>query len=110
MSMLQKELHVLTDIMKKQECYKKYQETLKKIKQNQELYSKLNGYRKKNVELHYHKQTLKAEATLEREYHDFLEEDLIREFLYWEQKTLKMLRMIYKEIGETLDLDYGFLS
>ena len=110
MTTLKKELNTLTDIMKEQECYIKYQETLKKIQEDSELYDKLNEYRKKNVELHYQRRTLKDEANLERQYHDFMEEKLIHEFLHWEQQTLSMLRMIYKEISDTLILDYDFLS
>ncbi|MBE5956468.1 MAG: hypothetical protein E7253_08445 [Lachnospiraceae bacterium] len=110
MAELKKELDVLKEQMKKQECYVNYRNSLVLIQQNKELYEKLNQYRRKNVELHYHRQTLKDEANLEKQYHDFLDEDIIHEFLYWEQETLKMLRMIYKEIGETLTLDYSFLS
>lgn len=110
MTALKKELDCLTSLMKEQECYRKYQETLNIIRKTPELYDRLNEYRRKNVELHYQKQTLKDEAGLEKQYHDFLEQDVVHEFLYWEQQTLKMLRMIYKEIGEALVLDYSFLS
>ena len=110
MTTLKKELTSLTDSMKSQECYKKYQELLSVIQKDAALYDKLNEYRRKNVELHYRRQTLKEEAKLEKEYHDFLAEDMIHEFLYWEQQTLKMLRMIHKEIGEALILDYDFLT
>lgn len=110
MTALKKELGVLTELMKGQECYKKYQETLTKIQQDPALYEKLNEYRSKNVELHYNRRTLKDEAILERQYHDFMEEELIHEFLEWEQQTLQMLRMIYKEVSEALTLDYSFLS
>ena len=110
MTALKKEMGILTELMKEQECYKKYQEILAKIQQNPDMYEKLNEYRRKNVELHYHRRTLKDEANLERQYHDFMEEDLIHEFLYWEQQTLGMLRMIYKEVSEALTLDYSFLS
>ncbi len=110
MNVLKNELESLTGLMKDQECYVKYQELLNKIKKDPELYEKLNEFRKKNIELHYHRQTLKDEARLERQFHDFMEDELIHDFLYWEQQTLKMLRMIYKEIGGALTLDYGFLS
>lgn len=110
MDVLKNELETLTDLMKDQECYVKYQELLNRIKNDSELYEKLNEYRKKNVELHYNRQTLKDEARLERQYHDFLEEELIHNFLFWEQETLKMLRIIYREISGALTLDYGFLS
>lgn len=110
MTTLKRELDGLTDLMKEQQCYIKYQESLNKIRQDQELYDKLNEFRRKNVELHYNKQTLKDEAGLERQYHDFITEDIICEFLYWEQQTLKMLRMIHKEINNALVLDYNFLS
>ncbi len=106
---LKKELDILAEGMKEQECYIKYQELLTKIHEKPELYEKLNEYRRKNVELHYRRQTLKDESSLEKQYHEFLQEDLIHQFLYWEQQTLKMLRMIYKEIGEALVLDYSFL-
>ncbi len=109
MTALKNELDNLTDLMKTQECYKKYRELLKLIQKDEVLYAKLNEFRKKNVELHYHKQTLKEEAHLEKQYHDFLTEDLISEFLFWEQQTLKMLRMIHKQIDGALTLDYSFL-
>ena len=110
MGVLKNELEALIGLMKDQECYIKYQESLNKIKKDPDLYEKLNEYRKKNVELHYHRQTLKDEARLERQFHDMMEEELIHDFLYWEQETLKMLRVIYREISGALTLDYSFLS
>jgi len=109
MTTLMKELGSLTELIKEQECYKKYLEKLKIIQQDEDLYKKLNEFRRKNVELHYRKQTLKEEANLEKQYHDFLTEEIIREFLFWEQQTLKMLRIIHKQIDEALTLDYSFL-
>lgn len=106
---LKKELDVLTDLMKRQECYRKYQATLKLIQKDPELYAQLNEYRKENVELHYHKLPLKEEAQLERAYHDLLTNDLISEFLHWEQETLKIIRVIHKKVDEALQLDYSFL-
>ena len=110
MTTLKRELDVLTESMRTQECYQKYREILGKIQEEPELYEKLNDYRRKNVELHYNRRTLKDEVNLERQYHDFMEEELIHEFLFWEQQCLKMLRMIYKEVSEAVTLDYGFLS
>lgn len=110
MTALKRELDLLTNLMKQQECYKKYREALKTVQKDEALYAKLNEYREKNVELHYNKQTLQEEAFLEKKYHDFLMDERIHEFLHWEQETLKMLRLIHKEIGEALVLDYSFLS
>lgn len=109
MSIRMTELDVLTDSMKQQECYKKYQKTLKEIQKDTELYTKLNEYRRKNVELHNQKHTLEDEAILEKKYHELITEELIHEFLYWEQETLKMIRLIYERIDEALNLDYSFL-
>ena len=45
MDVLKNELETLTDLMKDQECYVKYQELLNRIKNDSELYEKLNEYR-----------------------------------------------------------------
>lgn len=107
---LKTQLESLTEKMTEQTCYKKYLEVLKTIQSDEELYARLNEYRKKNVELHWKKQGLEEESKLERQYHDLVHEDLIHEFLYWEQETLKMVRMIHRQVDEALILDYSFLS
>ncbi len=102
-------LDSFTEQMKEQECYKQYKNTIAEIRKDEQLYERLNDFRRRNVELHYKKQTLKEEARLEKEFHDFLQNEKIREFLYWEQETLKMLRFIHGQVDNALALDYSFL-
>ena len=109
MTALKKILDSLTDEMRGQECYNKYWKCLNEIKRDEELYHRLNDFRSKNVELHYKKKSLKEEAALEKEYHDLITNDKISEFLFWEQETLKMIRMIHKDVSNALKLDYDFL-
>lgn len=109
MTTIQAMLDSLTEQMKEQECYKEYKRSLKEIKKDEQLYERLNEFRRQNVELHYKRKTLKEEARLEKEFHDFLQIDIIREFLYWEQETLKMLRFIHGQVDAALAVDYSFL-
>ena len=109
MTALKMTLDKLIKQMTEQECYKKYHKTLMEIKKDTSLYDQLNEYRKRNVELHWKKQSLKEEALLEKEYHELISDERVREFLYWEQETLKMLRKIHKDVDDAMDLDYSFL-
>lgn len=103
-----KMLTELTEEMKRQECYKKYQECLKAIKENKELYEKLNDYRRRNIEIHLNHKTLREETSLEKEFHTLLMKEPIREFLHWEQKTMEMIRKVHEEVDKGLDLDFNF--
>ena len=91
-----------------QECYQKYTECLNKIKADSELYQKLNEFRRRNVELHFQRGSLREEAYLETEYHSLLMNELVHEFLKWENQTLAMVRMIHEEIDGGLNLDFDF--
>lgn len=108
---MDKQMKMLAELSKEmrgQECYKKYQECLQIIKEDEALYEKLNHYRRRNVEIHLNHKNLREEARLEREFHSFLLKEQIREFLHWEHKTMEMIRKVHEEIDRGLDLDIGF--
>lgn len=108
MNRLMRTLAELTKEMREQECYKKYQECLKSIKEDEKLYAQLNDYRRRNVEIHLNHKTLKEEADLEKEVHGLLMKEPVREFLYWEHKTTEMIRHIHEEVEKGMDLDLSF--
>ena len=109
MTELKMRLAELREEMTGQECYKNYMACLEKIKGDEELYRLLNHFRRENVELHYHDGSLKEEAILERTYSKLLMNEDVREFLYWEEKTLSMVRMIHESIDGSLKLDFDFI-
>lgn len=108
MNGLEKILAELTNEMCMQECYRNYLESLQVIKKDADLYEELNDYRRKNVEIHLNKKTLKEKASLEKEFRGLLLKEPIREFIYWEHKTMEMIRMLHEEIDKSLELDIGF--
>ena len=108
MTELKTGLAKIREVMTGQECYRKYMDCLSKIKADTKLYEQLNEFRRKNVELHFQKGSLKEEADLELEYHHLLMNELVHEFLKWEEQTLAMVRMIHDEIDGGLQLDFNF--
>lgn len=108
MNGLKKTLAQLTNEMCRQECYKKYQESLHVIKEDVKLYEELNAYRRKNVEIHLNRKSLSEEVRLEHEFHEFLMKEPVREFLYWEQKTIEMIRKVHETVDKGLELDIAF--
>lgn len=103
-----KTLIELTEEIRQQECCKKYQECLARIKEDETLYGRLNEYRRRNMEIHLGHRTLEEEAELEKEFRGFLRKDSIREFFYWEKQSIEMLRDIHDAIDQCLELDVSF--
>ena len=108
MNGLKKTLTDLSKEMTSQECYKNYLESLHAVKEDQELYEELNRYRRKNIEIHLNQSSLKEEVKLEKEFHEFLMQEKIREFLHWESKTLEMVRKVHESVDCGLELDMAF--
>lgn len=98
----------LTKEIRQQPCSIKYRESLAKIKQDPELYGRLNEYRKRVLEIQTAHKTLREEAELEREFRGLLMKESVKEFLYWERETTGMLRKIHEAIDKSLDLDVSF--
>lgn len=103
-----KTLAELTEEIRQQECCKKYQECLAQMKKDETLYGRLNEYRRRNLEIHLGQKTLQEEAELEKEFRGLLRKDSVREFLYWEEKAIEMLRNIHDSIDQCLELDVSF--
>ena len=103
-------LDELTAVIKEQECCVEYQKALAFLKQDKELFKKLNEFRTKNMELRTGHKTLQDQSALYKEYEDFLLKEPVRQFLHWEQETTALFRMIYDRIAQESELDYSFLD
>lgn len=103
-------LKALISAIEQQECYIEYKNSLKTLKEDKELFTKLNEFRKKNMEYHMDHKTLQDQSALRKEYNSFLQKEQVKQFLYWEQETTKLYRMIYDSIAQDSELDYSFLD
>ena len=103
-------LDELAAVIKEQECCVEYQKALALLKQDKDLFKKLNEFRTKNMELRTGHKTLQDQSALYKEYEDFLLKEPVRQFLYWEQETTALFRMIYDRIAQESELDYSFLD
>lgn len=100
----------LISALKEQECCLKYQDTLKDLKADKELFVRFNEFRKKNMELHMSENSLLEQSALRKEYEELLKKEKVSNFLYWEQQVTELFRGIYDEITENAELDYSFLD
>ncbi|MCI5596362.1 MAG: YlbF family regulator [Lachnospiraceae bacterium] len=107
---LEEALQNLLSVLKEQECCQKYQEALQELKEDKELFAKFNEFRKKNIELHIKKNTLKEQTALRNEYEGLLLKEPVNHFLYWEQKTTELFRSVFESIADDMEFDYSFLD
>ena len=94
--------------IKETETYKKFSEQLQLIKQQPQLYEKVNEFRQRNFELQNSEQTddlFEKIDAFEKEYEKFREEPLVDNFLRTELALCRMMQKVDAMITEKLDFE-----
>lgn len=103
----------LTILLKKTESYQNYCRDLERLKARPDLYSQLNVFRRKNLQLQILSDTEDYDdktEELQKEYKNILMESVVMDFLTSEQAVCKMLRKVYDVLYQEIDLDISYMD
>lgn len=103
---------VLVESIQESDEYSEYKRLLKTVMQDENLYEKVNEFRRRNfvVQVEKSSDVLEEIDKLQKEYADLLNNLLIKEFLAAEQIMCKMMRQINNRVLESLEMDISFLE
>ncbi len=94
--------------IKNTETYRKYRYQLEKIKENPELYEKVNEYRRRNYEIQNTSQMdelFQRLEVFEREYEKFREDPMVDDFLRAELAFCRLMQEVNTSIAYELDFE-----
>ncbi len=101
----------LIDAIQSSNEYLQYQMLQKSISKEQDIYNRLNDYRRRNFEIQMNEQaTVDEMENLSREYADVLNRSEIKDFLVAEQRYIKMLRRVNKKLDSQFHVNIDFLE
>ena len=92
----------LTALLKRTESYQNYCRDLAKLKERPDLYSQLNVFRRRNLQLQILSDT--------EDYENILMESVVMDFLTSEQAVCKLLRKVYDVLYKEIDLDISYMD
>lgn len=103
----------LTELLCQTDSYRKYQRCLAALKEQPEVYEKVNHFRMENIQVQisdddedYYEKTEKLQA----KYKNILMESVVMDFLSSEQRVCKMMRAVYDRIAAGLSLDVSYMD
>ena len=111
--MITKEAARLNQIIKESPEYKNYLTTIKKLRENQELYQEMNSFRRRNYELQSYDDGVNRYQeihNLSQEFERVLRKPVVNEFLVAEQILSRKLAEVYEVIADGLELDYSYME
>ena len=103
----------LTALLKRTESYQNYCRDLAKLKERPDLYSQLNVFRRRNLQLQILSDTEDYDdktEELQKEYKNILMESVVMDFLTSEQAVCKLLRKVYDVLYKEIDLDISYMD
>lgn len=103
----------MNQVIKNSEEYTRYQNARQNIVANQDLYNKMNEFRRRNYELQSYDDGVNRYQEIHNlglEYETTLRNPLVNEFLVAEQILTRKLAMVYESIAEGLELDYNYME
>lgn len=94
-------------------AFENYTRSLETLKSMEEIYTRLNAFRKESMEMQ-----LSAGAdeyynrmeSLYRKYEDVLAEPVVHRFLSAEQQVLKIMRTVYDQLADRISLDMTHMN
>lgn len=91
--------------------FAQYQFLQKEIMKEEDVYNRLNDFRRRNFEIQMNHQVdaMNSSANLYQEYADVLNRTEVKEFLNAEQRYIKMLRRIYHKLDKHANVNIDFL-
>lgn len=109
---LQDKTNELVEELINSDVYRRYQELLNMLKQNEAMYNRVNEYRIDNKEL----MTMSADEWISYgdnmilRYQDVFRDDTAREFLAVEDDLCRLLWELKEHIYRSIDMDLDFLD
>lgn len=103
----------LNQTIKESEEYNRYQEAMKRVQENQELYQAMNSFRRRNYELQGYEDGINRYQEIHNlglEYEKVLRNPLVNEFLVAEQILSRKMAEVYEIIADGLELDYNYME
>lgn len=111
--MMTKEAHKLNQVIRESEEYIHYQQAMKKVMENQELYQAMNAFRRRNYELQSYDDGINRYQEIHNlglEYEKVLRNPVVNEFLVAEQILSRKMAEVYEVIAQDLELDYSYME
>jgi cell fate (sporulation/competence/biofilm development) regulator YlbF (YheA/YmcA/DUF963 family) len=111
--MLTDEAKALNQKIRESEEYRRYQETMHRVQENQELYQAMNVFRRRNYELQSYEDGINRYQeihNLSQEFEEVLRNPLVNEFLVAEQILSRHMKQMYECIAQGLELDYSYME
>lgn len=99
--------------MKNSKDYLLYKQLQEQLKENAELFKRLNEYRRESFLLHNSPDVgnvIKEVRAIREKYKEELSEPIVRDYLIAEQNVCRMIREVSDAIAEEIELDYQFLE
>lgn len=103
----------LSEQIKQDETYKEYLRCYDAVKEDRELFQKMNEMRRKNIELQNdmdRENFFDAASHLRDEYSYLLSNKAVSDFLKAEMKFCRKMQRIYTILTQDLEIDLDFLS
>lgn len=107
------EARQLNQVIKNSEEYTRYQNARQRVMAEQELYNRMNEFRRKNYELQSYDDGVNRYQEIHNlglEYEATLRNPVVNEFLVAEQILTRKLARVYESIAEGLELDYSYME
>ncbi|MGN0438728.1 MAG: YlbF family regulator [Lachnospiraceae bacterium] len=104
---------MLNQSIRQSKEYKKYCDTLAKLKENKELYDALNSFRRRNYELQSYDDNINRYHEIHNlalEYEKVLKNPDVNAFLVAEQIFSRKMQDVYEKIAEGIELDYEYMN
>lgn len=103
----------LSEQIKQDETYKEYLKCYDAVKEDRELFQKMNEMRRKNIELQNdieQEDFFDAANRLREEYSHLLNNEAVSDFLKAEMRFCRKMQKIYTILTQDLEIDLDFLS
>ena len=111
--MIVAEAKQLNQVIKNSEEYNRYQGAREKVMLDQDLYGKMNEFRRRNYELQSYDDGVNRYQeihNLSLEFESVLRNPAVNEFLVAEQVLTRKMAMVYETIADGLELDYSYME
>ena len=101
----------LTSALCHTEIYHQYQKNLAILKKHEDIWGRLNEFRRRNINLDPGDEYFRdQEEALRKEYEDILGLPVVMNYLTSESLLNKMLRMVYDSIAEDILIDLSYMG
>ena len=103
----------LNQAIKESEEYRHYQDALRAVKNNPELYEAMNTFRRRNYELQSYDDGINRYQEIHNlglEFEGVLRQPVVNGFLIAEQMLSRKMAEMYETIADGLEMDYSYME